>query len=816
MTLSFITYEQLTAHAKKRPVSYLFDLEKIITARDERGVHYDTSLPAYQEMLRKYRPAPPRNGRGAVRRFRDPASPWQAWREEEGRWVADGWLRPGFFADPPAFDPLPGERLSTPAFPAAEFAAAASTEPVDVVIPLGHGSSHDDAELRYALRSIERHLENLGRVWIVGHRPAWLRGVEHLPVEDRGRIKDANILRKIEAACRAGVSERFLRWSDDQVLLRPLAWSQFGPYRFGDLAGKTAAKRWQKRQLATRDWLAARGLPTWHCDTHTPIPMERAKFLELAAAGRDGWARGDGVTVGTWYCNQTGQPLPLGDRKATVEGALPSPEVRAAIAGRWFLGHNDAGFTPALRALLDELFPEPSRYEREPAIRVKPASPTLSVIIPTIGRPTLKRTLDSIRGQEIVDGDEVLVVQDGPSDLATWAMVKASGLPARYLATGKRAADFGGTPRNHGMTEARGDYLAFMDDDDVYRPGAFDAIRAAATRHPGRPLMFRMERPGWDSTLWASQIVRYANVSTPMFVVPNRSNQLGSWGCYRAADFGFIASTLELWPPGSLIWEPFILATVRQQGSHPLGASCLRRNLLYHVYPPASNDEWRMNIDRLVQSWDLFSGRKIIGIVEDGATVDTDLVKHAFPPDPAIEWLVQPNDPARGETVTFVPGLRMLRNWSGEELTFYAHAKGTSPQHQEGPIECIRRWRNFMYRHTLEVEAACLDGVMRRYACGGSLKVCKTYRHEVGRPPSPWHFGGTFFWIHHARFFGLPGALDLGPSRWAVERHLGEIVPENEAFCFAGDHMERVGTWAYKLAPGDWDRLEREASQPRT
>ncbi|HUX15537.1 MAG TPA: hypothetical protein VMW52_03640, partial [Phycisphaerae bacterium] len=297
MTLSFITYEQLTAHAKKRPVSYLFDLEKIITARDERGVHYDTSLPAYQEMLRKYRPAPPRNGRGAVRRFRDPASPWQAWREEEGRWVADGWLRPGFFADPPGFDPLPGERLATPAFPAADFTPSprhpVTPSPVDIVIPLGHGSRHEDAELRYALRSIDRHLENVGRVWIVGHRPAWLRCEEaresrksgesssshprdsraiHLPYGDPSRSKDRNILAKIEAACRAGVSERFLRWSDDQILLRPLAWPQFGPYRFGDLAGKTAAARWQKRQLATRDWLAARGLPTWHCDTHTPIP----------------------------------------------------------------------------------------------------------------------------------------------------------------------------------------------------------------------------------------------------------------------------------------------------------------------------------------------------------------------------------------------------------------------------------------------------------------------------------------------------------------------------------------------------------------
>lgn len=50
-----------------------------------------------------------------------PSDHWQEWREQGGRWVAVGYLQPGYGADPPQFDPEPGEVLSTPAFPLEDF-----------------------------------------------------------------------------------------------------------------------------------------------------------------------------------------------------------------------------------------------------------------------------------------------------------------------------------------------------------------------------------------------------------------------------------------------------------------------------------------------------------------------------------------------------------------------------------------------------------------------------------------------------------------------------------------------------------------------
>ena len=49
---------------------------------------------------------------------------WQTWREQDGRWVG-GYVEPGYYSDPPAFEPHPGESLKCPAFPRKRFALAA-------------------------------------------------------------------------------------------------------------------------------------------------------------------------------------------------------------------------------------------------------------------------------------------------------------------------------------------------------------------------------------------------------------------------------------------------------------------------------------------------------------------------------------------------------------------------------------------------------------------------------------------------------------------------------------------------------------------
>src|SRR5262249_17507981 len=76
-------------------------------------------------------------------------------------------------------------------------------------------------------------------------------------------------------------------------------------------------------------------------------------------------------------------------------------------------------------------------------------------------------------------------------DMVT-SLFQKSGLPGQVMDTNRPAGsiyDWGSTGRNVGMDAAKGDWLLFPDDDDVYVPNAFQTIRAAvnqSNRHQGQ------------------------------------------------------------------------------------------------------------------------------------------------------------------------------------------------------------------------------------------------------------------------------------------------------------------------------------------
>ena len=259
---------------------------------------------------------------------------------------------------------------------------------VDVVIPLGSGSKANDLELRFALRSLEKHFLDLGRVFICGCRPAWLQGIEHVDVPDlHTSDKDRNLVEKVLAVCKSGVSKLFLRQSDDQVMLVPCRTEDVKAYHAGDLADRVGNKAyweggWKLRLRATGHWLRVRGFPTLHYDTHLPMIYDRDRFVQImqdfprqyyeSDRPRKGkWAtlpKHLGFTINTMYCNQAAvNPAHLGREKLSLgKGSMNwnVPKLHRKIAGRKYLGYDDAGFTPALQQVLYELFPTPSRFEK--------------------------------------------------------------------------------------------------------------------------------------------------------------------------------------------------------------------------------------------------------------------------------------------------------------------------------------------------------------------------------------------------------------------------------------------------------------------
>lgn len=109
-----------------------------------------------------------------------------------------------------------------------------------------------------------------------------------------------------------------------------------------------------------------------------------------------------------------------------------------------------------------------------------PSHPLVSVLIPTYNRlPLVLEALDSVLAQEFNDF-EIIVVDDGSTD-GTSERLQHYHPTLRLLTTERRERC---AARNHGIRNARGRFIAFLDSDDVFEPWHLAQFSDALGRHP--------------------------------------------------------------------------------------------------------------------------------------------------------------------------------------------------------------------------------------------------------------------------------------------------------------------------------------------
>src|SRR6266496_4116332 len=103
---------------------------------------------------------------------------------------------------------------------------------------------------------------------------------------------------------------------------------------------------------------------------------------------------------------------------------------------------------------------------------------SLSIIIPTIGRPSLRRTLLSLMPQ-CTQQDQIIVVADGDQPnghtFCLEARAQFLNVHIEYHET-EPLHNWGHHQRQHGLTMATEAHIMSIDDDDIYVPGALDVI----------------------------------------------------------------------------------------------------------------------------------------------------------------------------------------------------------------------------------------------------------------------------------------------------------------------------------------------------
>lgn len=120
-------------------------------------------------------------------------------------------------------------------------------------------------------------------------------------------------------------------------------------------------------------------------------------------------------------------------------------------------------------------------------------SPEVSVVVPTYNRPQyLRAAIDSVFAQTFTDWE--LIVADDGSESETAAYLAALASPPKVKVLRLAHTGNPGAVRNAACRAARGEYIAFLDSDDVWLPEKLGLQVASLRSHPQR---------GWSHTAFA-------------------------------------------------------------------------------------------------------------------------------------------------------------------------------------------------------------------------------------------------------------------------------------------------------------------------
>ena len=133
-------------------------------------------------------------------------------------------------------------------------------------------------------------------------------------------------------------------------------------------------------------------------------------------------------------------------------------------------------------------------------------TPRVSVIVPTFNRAEMVcACVASVLATEGAEPLEVVVVDDGSPDDTAARLAARFGRDARVRYMRNARNSFQAVSRNNGAKVAKGDYLLFLDDDNLVAPTMLAELLACFARHPDAGLVAPLavqRRPGAGGLVW--------------------------------------------------------------------------------------------------------------------------------------------------------------------------------------------------------------------------------------------------------------------------------------------------------------------------
>jgi hypothetical protein len=234
---------------------------------------------------------------------------------------------------------------------------------IDIVYPIGVGSAWNDNELRYSLRSLEKHGRNIGDVYIIGVRlPDFVTGVKF--IKDNPKIMNyhAKIAHAYYVACNY-VSDDYIIMNDDFILTEETDFSEFkNKVRNYDLKHHLhiygSGYHYGQQIKAT-----VKVLDKWeHFDNHYPMKFNREKLKEIYEAHKDKIESINTVLMRSLYGNLVEEETEvLPDLK--LKTRISKERITDLVKDRFCFSFGDNGLTNELKEWLKHNYPNKSKYE---------------------------------------------------------------------------------------------------------------------------------------------------------------------------------------------------------------------------------------------------------------------------------------------------------------------------------------------------------------------------------------------------------------------------------------------------------------------
>lgn len=246
---------------------------------------------------------------------------------------------------------------------------------MDLLYVVGTGSKHNNIELKYSLRSIEKNCTGYDRIFIVGYKPDFLNdNVIHVECNDRSDVyKHWNMLNKIKLCVdTTDISDNFVLQSDDHFYIKPYNFEEIPLYYKNELIKEVPQNcgnpRYKTAIVETRKFLEKHGLPTLNTSSHCGTLFNKTLFKSiedtlLKEAMQSQWAAEPTCLMQAVMQKELGL-VPVYRRDCKVKEFPNEKALLEKIGDNFCFSISDRAFNTGIDKYLLEWFPDKSKYEK--------------------------------------------------------------------------------------------------------------------------------------------------------------------------------------------------------------------------------------------------------------------------------------------------------------------------------------------------------------------------------------------------------------------------------------------------------------------